>query len=386
MGPRSSYCAFVPHAQASVGRTKRARHPLRAGFQSPSRWGRCCIAICSSAEYSRLACFSPLLDGDGVASIHDRADITSFQVSVPFSMGTVLHRSQTSNARWVNTRFQSPSRWGRCCIWPPRRTRSGPARVSVPFSMGTVLHLWKTSGVNWSEFLFQSPSRWGRCCIDSASLPNGPLCSFQSPSRWGRCCIRRKSFGPPGCFWFQSPSRWGRCCIQPFRAGVGRQNLGFSPLLDGDGVASRRIARVNGPIFVFQSPSRWGRCCISASFIAPSRLSRFQSPSRWGRCCIGDMGQGDHGICWGFSPLLDGDGVASPGSLTFAFLSTKFQSPSRWGRCCIAAQGQPTAISRTVSVPFSMGTVLHRRAGLVGSRRHGPFQSPSRWGRCCIRS
>ena len=37
-----------------------------------------------------------------------------------------------------------------------------------------------------------------------------------------------------------------------------------------------------------------------------------------------------------FSPLLDGDGVASMRSLTWINIKRPFQSPSRWGRCCIA--------------------------------------------------
>src|ERR1700733_6651832 len=62
-----------------------------------------------------------------------------------------------------------------------------------------------------------------------------------------------------------------------------------------------------------------------------------------------------------FSPLLDGDGVASPGPQDNPLVSFLFQSPSRWGRCCILQiwmeeRGRP----RMVSVPFSMGTVLHR--------------------------
>src|ERR1035441_2271655 len=61
-------------------------------FQSPSRWGRCCI-------------LQRAVPGD-----------VQFCVSVPFSMGTVLHPSKS-----VSTTCS--------------------ASVSVPFSMGTVLHL-----------------------------------------------------------------------------------------------------------------------------------------------------------------------------------------------------------------------------------------------------
>src|SRR6266852_4000645 len=61
----------------------------------------------------------------------------------------------------------------------------------------------------------------------------------------------------------------------------------FSPLLDGDGVASLEGTRLAGPRLAFQSPSRWGRCCFRcATALLGARLG-----------------------C--FSPLLDGDGVAS---------------------------------------------------------------------------
>ncbi len=41
---------------------------IRCLFQSPSRWGRCCIADKRPREVRKGLCFSPLLDGDGVAS------------------------------------------------------------------------------------------------------------------------------------------------------------------------------------------------------------------------------------------------------------------------------------------------------------------------------
>ncbi len=86
--------------------------------------------------------FSPLLDGDGVASrLPVLEQPASSVVSVPFSMGTVLHRSQTFAAMLV-----APT-------------------VSVPFSMGTVLHLELSEYTGQVHNLFQSPSRWGRCCI-----------------------------------------------------------------------------------------------------------------------------------------------------------------------------------------------------------------------------
>ena len=111
-------------------------------FQSPSRWGRCCIATIMASHYSDLLRFSPLLDGDGVASHRLRSDSrASYGVSVPFSMGTVLHplRSAIRIERPV-IRF-SPLLDGDGVA--SRRSdgdRLSVIPVSVPFSMGTVLH------------------------------------------------------------------------------------------------------------------------------------------------------------------------------------------------------------------------------------------------------
>ena len=61
--------------------------------------------------------FSPLLDGDGVASSRSVSILRwRLAVSVPFSMGTVLHRCRDGCRRRRSQPFQSPSRWGRCCI------------------------------------------------------------------------------------------------------------------------------------------------------------------------------------------------------------------------------------------------------------------------------
>ena len=93
--------------------------------------------------------------------------ISVVSVSVPFSMGTVLHRRQPSCTARSSHRFsplldgdgvasgilafggttvclfQSPSRWGRCCIIRGNAARTDRYCVSVPFSMGTVLHQGK---------------------------------------------------------------------------------------------------------------------------------------------------------------------------------------------------------------------------------------------------
>ncbi len=115
-----------------------------------------------------------------------------------------------------------------------------------------------------------------------------------------------------------------------------RALIRFSPLLDGDGVAS--------------APNIWngiGLCLVSVPFSMGTVLHRLESTTRlW--------------AVWGFSPLLDGDGVAScePGwgrqvhSLRFSPLLDGDGVASHSSRAV-------RHLCYWVSVPFSMGTVLH---------------------------
>src|SRR5579871_1323309 len=160
-----------------------------------------------------IGCFSPLLDGDGVASRHWERFIRSYFVSVPFSMGTVLllfnhhwifHRSPRFSplldGDGVASRVSKCARRGSRCVSVPFSMgtvllRDGEGRgaalevVSVPFSMGTVLLLIESFAKRVEFVLFQSPSRWGRCCFDTANISRDGRYRFQSPSRWGRCCF-----------------------------------------------------------------------------------------------------------------------------------------------------------------------------------------------------
>ena len=168
--------------------------------------------------------------------IADRLPGRSCSVSVPFSMGTVLHP------------------YGKL-------RRNGRQNVSVPFSMGTVLHLSRAAE-NWA-----------------------------------------------------TPS--------------------FSPLLDGDGVASTLTAPASARYSLFQSPSRWGRCCISFVPSCDHTSMQVSVPFSMGTVLHRGRGESPKRHALGFSPLLDGDGVASPAREVRAAEETLFQSPSRWGRCCI---------------------------------------------------
>ena len=183
-------------------------------------------------------------------------------VSVPFSMGTVLHHRLAWDYSQAVVAFQSPSRWGRCCIGILHHIADWCLSVSVPFSMGTVLHL---------DF-FALGTRVARVSV---------------PFSMGTVLHRRAA----------------HCLAATFAS--------FSPLLDGDGVASISRFFSQGVVVMFQSPSRWGRCCIVGVCASAEEMhKRFQSPSRWGRCCI---------------EMVD----------RASYLYRKFQSPSRWGRCCI---------------------------------------------------
>ena len=188
---------------------------------------------------------------------------------------------------------------------------------------------------------FQSPSRWGRCCICSSAEDDASTAAvFQSPSRWGRCCIGAGSgtLGSGTCR-FQSPSRWGRCCIAA-----------------SDRHAPCTCTRVSVP-FSMGTVLHLHRCRDAATVLlrvsVPFSMGTVLHPSvpmTWHRAARNR-----------FSPLLDGDGVASvDGSCSMLVSILVFQSPSRWGRCCIAsASHRRRHGAADVSVPFSMGTVLH---------------------------
>ena len=147
-----------------------------------------------------------------------------------------------------------------------------------------------------------------------ASLTSWTIDGFQSPSRWGWSCIHRRSVMSA-----VSPN-----VSVPFSKGMVLHPVGilaarldracFSPLLDGDGLASDVISR------------------------DPDALHEFQSPSRWGWSCIAEMSPAVPSDVGSFSPLLEGDGLASISAI-----------PGRPG-------------DHIVSVPFSKGMVLHHDA------------------------
>ena len=192
-GSRSVHSVSVPFSMGTVllADCRRSTPYMFSGF-SPLLDGD---GVASRYERTpaKLRRFSPLLDGDGVASmpVFPTRVLRGFSplldgdgVASRCGGGHCTHRIQ----------FQSPSRWGRCCFAIMPATAAIRHWFSVPFSMGTVLLPLDHAPI--SKLLFQSPSRWGRCCFSRIGRLDGDSFSFQSPSRWGRCCFQRA--GEPG--------------------------------------------------------------------------------------------------------------------------------------------------------------------------------------------
>ena len=104
----------------------------------------------------------------------------------------------------------------------------------------------------------------------------------------------------------------GTVLLRAEAAAPDRGQQRFSPLLDGDGVAS-----------------------VTVTVVAPVVLVSF-SPLLDGDGVASDPGATVPVGPVSFSPLLDGDGVASVCDLRLSISRPEFQSPSRWGRCCFS--------------------------------------------------
>ena len=136
----ASTCVSVPFSRGTVLLPLRIRGAIRGlsfKFQSPSRGGRCCFPFTCALEVPMSYGFSPLLEGDGVASTKPEAERRySALVSVPFSRGTVLLPAKAIRARYRSElRFQSPSRGGRCCF----RERPILLNDGIPLSFSPLL-------------------------------------------------------------------------------------------------------------------------------------------------------------------------------------------------------------------------------------------------------
>ena len=196
--------------------------------------------------------FSPLLDGDGVASSHVDEQPVDRLVSVPFSMGTVLHRCD------------------------PIRSQVSRS-VSVPFSMGTVLHLRHREGRGRTLSGF-SPLLDGdgvaSCVCHAGRIP------------------RSSSFSPlldgDGVASLAGQFDLGRICAVsvPFSMGTVLHSSscgsglplfpGFSPLLDGDGVASAPEQSHSTPL-IGRREAHFPRRSVSASKAPDLRICRYHT-------------------------------------------------------------------------------------------------------------
>jgi hypothetical protein len=236
-------------------------------FQSPSRWGRCCISTPASSRRAKPPFQSPSRWGRCCISRVDPAIQHFVPVSVPFSMGTVLHPDRRRAIVLACLRF-SPLLDGdgvasrtvdagnpQLFRFSPLLDGDGVASSRHKTSLQAVTGfspLLDGDGVasfrghvhnDQVFFLFQSPSRWGRCCIDSTERQPLPPHPFQSPSRWGRCCIAGDRSARPTTRNVSVPFSMGTV-LHPSRHKTSLQAVtGFSPLLDGDGVASPRIGQ-----------------------------------------------------------------------------------------------------------------------------------------------
>ena len=205
----------VPFSMGTVlHRYDRAASIQIRRFQSPSRWGRCCILRACMGRDCRRISFSPLLDGDGVASsprhLRTRSGTCGFS---PLLDGDGVASARRSRRPFDCSPFQSPSRWGRCCIIAANRLRQGVLFVSVPFSMGTVLHR-------------------GEVDIEGCSS------SVSVPFSMGTVLHRPRSTGVSGRSHVSVPFSMGTVLHLRRLASRSFPTSSFSPLLDGDGVAS----------------------------------------------------------------------------------------------------------------------------------------------------
>src|SRR5579871_5324581 len=258
-------------------------------FQSPSRWGRCCFAAWVT-RLPALRSFSPLLDGDGVASLDwpARAQAKSF-VSVPFSMGTVLLRPGRSTANALSSRFSPLLDGDGVASLPIADAADHHAPVSVPFSMGTVLlrngYLAEDDAPAVSVSV---PFSMGTVLLPwTKEQPTSFNTSFQSPSRWGRCCFPRGRRPAQRHLVVSVPFSMGTVLLRLLDGPTVQCFFGFSPLLDGDGVASDFRYLDTVAISAFQSPSRWGRCCFrfrTSTFYTTSSRASLPFSRRWRFC------------------------------------------------------------------------------------------------------
>ena len=162
---------------------------------------------------------------------------------------------------------------------------------------------------------------------------------------------------------FQSPSRWGRCCfLRQLGEKATRTNWRFSPLLDGDGVASWELVLDDPRVVMGFSPLLDGDGVASTTHgnASYATLCRCFSPLLDGDGVASCRSWGQKCQILSFSPLLDGDGVASMSATKFAPTLVRF-SP------LLDGDGVASALELSHSTAFIAGLRAHFRADEVSA-------------------
>ena len=317
-------------------------------FQSPSRRGWSCIAERSACNSRGRVISVPFSSG---MVLHLRVSLdmrtATCMISVPFSSGMVLHLAGRMTTH-DHFRCFSPLLVGDgLASGMFGHVHGRITHISVPFSSGMVLHL---------------PSTW----------------RSQSPSRRGWSCMRLPSF--------QSPSRRGWSCISADRCRANGITSNFSPLLVGDGLASRGSTRQpNGDCIISvpfssgmvlhprrQSTDAPGALRCFSPLLVGDGLASVQATVRspdltdFSPLLVGDGLASQHrriaAAAPDFSPLLVGDGLASrawPLMNDTSHFSPLLVGDGLASLASRISVDQQPALYFSISVPFSSGMVLH---------------------------
>ena len=133
---------------------------------------------------------------------------------------------------------------------------------------------------------------------------------FQSPSRWGRCCIALALLDALDFLVFQSPSRWGRCCIVRFTDQGAVLTIVSVPFTMGT------VLHPPCPLVLIRLPPvsvpfSMGTVLHRQNQLLHITYSLVSVPFSMGTVLHRGSGSPTIGLIARFSPLLDGDGVAS---------------------------------------------------------------------------
>ena len=211
--------------------------PIHA-FQSPSRWGRCCFTNPPATDVDGVFGFSPLLDGDGVASVQRGA---LFDLSLRFSPlldGDGVASSSHGLGAYPAMRFQSPSRWGRCCFSSSRCLACCLFNRFSPLLDGDGVASRRPLSIAWVDPRFSPLLDGDGVASRLRGRSSTKDCYVSVPFSMGTVLLpndpRRHAPGPR----VSVPFSMGTVLLHEHESVHDRWYFRFSPLLDGDGVAS----------------------------------------------------------------------------------------------------------------------------------------------------